>query len=165
MSTNHLESVLATKQELDIQKQQQNLKDAIKESQKHLKVEREHANSVQQKSVAAHKSLEEIDKVGEQKKFIAGRDLEFNQNTLSDLNEKIDKAEEKRALGLEQKSKVAHLASTDVKSARVRKELYDAIDESEKHMIHHEALLKAEMVEAQRADHLNAVREKQAHLQ
>ena len=66
---------------------------------------------------------------------------------------------------LESKSKAAHKSSEDVSQARARKELHDAILDSESHMKAHEKTLKNELAQANRADHLNAIKEKQQYLQ
>jgi hypothetical protein len=72
--------------------------------------------------------------------------------------EKLDKAQERRASFQKEQDK-----SGD--RVRERKELWDRLDESERHRRSHEALLRHEAAEANRVDYLQGIKEKQAHLQ
>ena len=56
-------------------------------------------------------------------------------------------------------------SSADVKSARIRKEVSDAIDESCRHQKAHELDLKNELAAAKHKDALQGIKEKQARLQ
>lgn len=63
------------------------------------------------------------------------------------------------------KKKAAHLSSEDVDEARKRKELYDRLEESEKHRKQHDLELKQELAQANRHDIIEGIKEKQHHLQ
>jgi hypothetical protein len=51
------------------------------------------------------------------------------------------------------------------KEVRQRKELWDRLDESDRHRWSHESILRQETAQAQRMDHVQSIKEKQAHLQ
>jgi hypothetical protein len=81
-------------------------------------------------------------------------------------HESHSQAKATRQKSLEKKSQNAHhYSSEDITQVRARKELYDALDESEKHGKAHELRLKAELSEANRVDFLHAIQEKQKNLQ
>ncbi|KAJ3305256.1 hypothetical protein HDV03_001854 [Kappamyces sp. JEL0829] len=88
---------------------------------------------------------------------------EYASNESLAEGHKHSSANEKRESLTANRSARAHELS-DTGSARQRKELYDAIDESEAHMKQHERVLKEEFVAANRADILRGVQEKQHHL-
>ena len=88
------------------------------------------------------------------------QDTEQYEETL-----KHQHADEKRRDLLTKKQQKAHESLEDVEKAQMRKELYDRLEESERHMKEHDLELKQEMVEANRHDNLQGIKERQAHLQ
>jgi rubrerythrin len=74
-------------------------------------------------------------------------------------------AEHMAEIRIQDKRSSASSLTKMVDSVRSRKELYDAIDESEKNFRHHEMELKNELAAANRADNINRIIEKQASLQ
>jgi hypothetical protein len=161
----HSESVLANKTMIDLHKKQEALQESIQETTKHKQALLTRKLSLEKKSNKAHQSLENLDNVQDRKHLKDQLDIDSLQTLAKDIELKTKLAEKNRHDNFNQISLQAHSSNEDVRSCKTRKELNDALEESQRHGIKHEVLLKAELAEATRNDRLNAVREKQHHLQ
>lgn len=76
-----------------------------------------------------------------------------------------DEATDRRRSSLTSKQQMAHSSTERLERAQSRKELVDKLQESESNWKRHEMDLKQGLVEANRHDHLEGIKERQAHLQ
>jgi hypothetical protein len=157
----HSESNIARKALIDEQSQTH-----LEQHMQHERVKMELAQEHRRESMTNRKEVQDHSEHVHQVK----QELEqlHDSIVLKQSRQELDKhstADSNRRASLTKIKQSAHASNESVNRVQARKELYDKLDESESHRKSHELELKHELVEANRVDYLEGVKEKQAHLQ
>jgi paraquat-inducible protein B len=161
----HEENVHARKEEIERRKDQQASQESLHEDCRHDHASRQHQFALSEKVDQAHHSMAHASENKARKDLYDAIDESEQHAKQHEAALKSEMAAIQKQEHNLMKSLQAKKSNEDINAAHIRKELYDAIDKSEKEFKHHEKILKEEFGRANHADYLHGIQEKQAHLQ
>jgi hypothetical protein len=157
--TDHMERVQANREAMALESK------ADPHQHHHELAQKQVHAATEQRISSAEESMKHAFEVKNRNELLAAVDSTHTLFVAEHEAEKHKHAIERSKEEIEKKRDHAKRTNEDVLDARSRKELHDAIDESERGRRAHDLELKAGLAEANRVDYLHGIQEKQRHFQ